>query len=76
VDEERKRNRLWALILLMSGALRSGPIVPLTLSLVVADLRSTVSTAAAQSAAVGDSVGGLTRRPYHPLLDWLLNDRV
>ncbi len=44
---------------LMSGALRSGLILPLTISLLVAGLRSAVSMAAAQSVAVGVSVGGL-----------------
>ena len=44
---------------LMSGALRSGLILPLTISLLVAGLRSAVSMAAAQSVAVGVSVVGL-----------------
>ena len=41
---------------LMSGALRSGLLLPLTISLLVAGLRSAVSMAAAQSVAVGVSV--------------------
>ena len=46
-------------ITLMSGALRSGLILPLTISLLVAGLRSAVSMAAAQSVAVGVSAVGL-----------------
>ena len=41
---------------LMSGALRSGLLLALTISLLVAGLRSAVSMAAAQSVAVGASV--------------------
>jgi len=44
---------------LMSGALRSGLILPLTISLLVAGFRSAVSMAAVQSIAVGVSVVGL-----------------
>jgi len=44
---------------LMSGALRSGLILPLTIGLLVAGLRSAVSMAAVQSIAVGVSVVGL-----------------
>jgi O-antigen/teichoic acid export membrane protein len=44
---------------LMSGALRSGLILPLTISLLVAGLRSAVSMAAVESVAVGVSVVGL-----------------
>ena len=61
VDEERRQfgDRRWALILLMSGALRSGLILPLTISLLAVGLRSAVSMAAVQSVAVGVSVVGL-----------------
>ncbi len=44
---------------LMSSALRSGLILPLTITLLVAGLRSAVSMAAVQSAAMGVSVVGL-----------------
>lgn len=44
---------------LMSGALRSGLILPLTIGLLAAGLRSAVSMAAAQSVAMGVSVVGL-----------------
>ena len=44
---------------LMSGALRSGLILPLTISLLAVGLRSAVSMAAVQSVAVGVSVVGL-----------------
>ena len=58
VDEERTQfgDRRWVLIPLMSGAFRSGLLLALTISLLVAGLRSAVSMAAAQSVAVGASV--------------------
>jgi O-antigen/teichoic acid export membrane protein len=43
----------------MSGALRSGLILPLTIGLLAVGLRSAVSMAAVQSAGVGVSVVGL-----------------
>ena len=62
----------------MSGAFRSGLILPLTISLLVAGLRSAVSMAAAQSVAVGASVVGLVlrwvgqlrTRPFVGVLVW------
>src|ERR1035438_3325023 len=52
-------DRRWALIPLMSGALRSGLILPLTGVLLAAGLRSAVSMAAVQSVAMGVSGVGL-----------------
>lgn len=62
---------------LMSGALRSGLLLAMSISLLVAGLRSAVSMAAAQSVAVGASVvllvlwsgwlGHLHTRPERPL---------
>ena len=61
MDEECTQfgDRRWALIPLMSGALRSGLILPLTIGLLAVGLRSAVSMAAAQSVAMGVSVVGL-----------------
>jgi O-antigen/teichoic acid export membrane protein len=52
-------DRRWALIPLMSGALRSGLILPLTIGLLAAGLRSAVSMAAVQSVGMGVSVVSL-----------------
>ena len=73
-------DRRWALIPLMSGALRSGLILPLTIGLLAAGLRSAVSMAAVQSVAMGVSVvslvlwsgwlGQLRTRPFVGVLVW------